>query len=45
LFLLCLVAAVATFVAIARDDLLFTIFFAAACILSLMFVLEPDGDE
>jgi hypothetical protein len=43
LFLLGLVAAVATFVAIARDDLLF--FFAAACILSLMFARVPDGDE
>jgi hypothetical protein len=40
-----LVATVATFVAIARDDWLFTIFFAAASILSFMFALRPAGDE
>jgi hypothetical protein len=35
----------ATFVAIERDDWLFTIFFAAASILSFMFALRSAGDE
>jgi hypothetical protein len=45
LFLLCLVATVATFLAIAHDDVLFTVLFSAASILSLILAVRPAGDE
>jgi hypothetical protein len=45
LFLLCLIATLATFVAVARDDSLFITFFAAASGFSLFQVLRQGSSN
>jgi hypothetical protein len=45
LFLLCLISTLVTFVAMARDDVLFTTFFAAASGLTLTLALRQGGDK
>jgi hypothetical protein len=45
LFLLCLISTLVTFVAMARDDVLFTTFFAAANGLTLTLALRQGGDK
>jgi hypothetical protein len=45
LFLLCLIATLATFVAVALDDALFIVFFAAASGFSLIRSLWPGGQN
>ncbi len=45
LFLLCLIATLATFVAVALDDALFIVFFAAASGFSLIHSLRSGGQN
>jgi hypothetical protein len=45
LFLLCLIATLAAHLAMAQDDTLFTIFFAAAADVALALAMQHGGDE
>jgi hypothetical protein len=45
LSLLCLIATLAAFIAMARDDTLFTIFFSAAAGVALTLAMQHGGDE